>query len=281
MKEGYIKLWRKFGETSFFTDSHCVHLAIHFLLECNHEPRRFVFNGEEITLQRGECVTGIYKIQDMTGISTQTIRTSLKTLENVGFLTRKSTNKFSIVSILKYEEYQGGLTSKSTINQQSTNNPLTTNKNDKNEKKGERGANFAPPSLLEVQDYCKEKAPSVNAKKFFFHYKATGWKKAGARIEDWRAAVDAWQNSDFSPAKAPACPASAGSAPAAQYDGQGPEIAYMNAFHEKHTVGCKCAFCGAELQGKLDICRCPAYKAAYDKHRQGWPAQAGVAGKGR
>ena len=134
MHTGYIKLWRKFMETSFFRDSKTVHLAIYLLLKCNHEKHKFMFNGEEITLDRGQYITGLPKMEYDTGISFQSLRTCLHTLTNTGFLTSKSTNKFRIITIDKYEEYQGEPTGKLTNNQQASNRPVTTNNNDKNVK---------------------------------------------------------------------------------------------------------------------------------------------------
>jgi len=138
MHNGYIKLFRKFEETSFFKNSSCVHLAIYLLLKCNHENKKFIFNGKEISLSRGECITGLNSINSATGMSLQKIRTAKKTLVNIGFLTSKSTNKFSVISIDNYNDYQGDSNRQTnkpvTSKQQASNKPVTTNKNDKNEK---------------------------------------------------------------------------------------------------------------------------------------------------
>ncbi len=144
MHTGYIKLWRRFGETSFFRNSHCVHLAIYLLLQCNHEPNKFIFDGKEETIDRGQLLTGLIKLKESTGISIQSLRTALRTLEIVGFLTSKVTNRFRVISICKYGEYQDKPTSKLTIHQQSTNNPLTTNNNDKNVK-NEKNTTISAP----------------------------------------------------------------------------------------------------------------------------------------
>ena len=141
MYQGYIKLWRKFKETSFFKNPNAAHLAVYLLLECNHEPKKFVFNGEEITIDRGQCLTGRVKIAFDTGMSEQNVRTSLDILKLTSFLTIKATNRFSIISIGNYGRYQDVSTTKLTSNltnhQPATNQPLTTNnnyKNDNNEK---------------------------------------------------------------------------------------------------------------------------------------------------
>lgn len=137
MHTGYIKLWRKFKETSFFKNPNAAHLAIYLLLECNHEPKKRIWNNEEITINKGQCLTGRQKISFDTGLSEQETRTAIAILKNVGFLTSKSTNRFTLITIDKYGDYQEISTSKSTNKQPTSNQQATTPytlKNDKNDK---------------------------------------------------------------------------------------------------------------------------------------------------
>lgn len=106
MHRGYIKLWRKITESSFYQNSYCVHLALHLVITANHKETKFLFNKQEMELQRGQRVCGRHKLSLETGISQRSIRTSLEILSNIGFLTIKSTNRFSVITILKYEDYQ-------------------------------------------------------------------------------------------------------------------------------------------------------------------------------
>jgi len=140
----FIKLFRRFKETSFFKNSHCVHLAIYLLLECNWKDNKIIFNKEELIIKRGQCITGRKKIAIETGMSQQNVRTALNILQKVKFLTSKSTNKFTIISIDNYTQYQTNINQQS--NQQVTNNQPTSNqqlttleerKKDKNDKKTE------------------------------------------------------------------------------------------------------------------------------------------------
>jgi len=139
--KGWIKIHRKIMETSWYKRSTVVHLFIHLLIKANHQENKFFWNGKEITIKRGEFITGLNKLSEETGISIQSIRTALTILKSTNTITIKSTNKFSIIQIVNYDQYQNEdikstskLTSKVTNNQQTTNKQLTTNKNDKNEK---------------------------------------------------------------------------------------------------------------------------------------------------
>jgi predicted transcriptional regulator len=139
--KGWIKIHRKIMETSWYKRSIVVHLFIHLLIKANHQESKFFWNGKEITIKRGEFITGLSKLSEETGISIQSIRTALNILKSTNTITIKSTNKFSIIQIVNYDQYQNEdikstskLTSKVTNNQQTTNKQLTTNKNDKNDK---------------------------------------------------------------------------------------------------------------------------------------------------
>jgi len=53
---------------------------------------------------------------------------------------------------------------------------------------------FAPPSLLEVQNYIEERAYTVNAESFMAYYESNGWKVGKNPMKDWKAALRTWQS---------------------------------------------------------------------------------------
>jgi len=141
MHRGYIIIWRKIMESSFYTNPNACRLAIHCLLRANHKDQKIIFNREEVLVKRGTFITGLDSLQNETGLTFQNLRTSIKVLENVGFITRKVTNRFSVISVCKYGDYQNKdlyankpPNNQVTIKQQSANNQLTTDKNVKNDK---------------------------------------------------------------------------------------------------------------------------------------------------
>ena len=122
--QGWVKLHRKFQDWEWADNPNMVCLFVHLLLMANHEEGRW----HGITVKPGQLIAGRKKLAEVTGISEQTIRTCLNTLKSTNELTLKSTNKFSLITIVKWEEYQGNddkPTSKSTSTL--TNNQPTTN----------------------------------------------------------------------------------------------------------------------------------------------------------
>lgn len=106
MNNGFIVLWRKFKDTSFYDDSYAVHLSIELLLRANHKNKKIIFNGEEIEIKRGQCICGRKSLFKDTKIKPSTIRNKLSLLKKIGFLDISSNNKFSIITILNYNTYQ-------------------------------------------------------------------------------------------------------------------------------------------------------------------------------
>jgi hypothetical protein len=97
----------------------------------------------------GDFIFGLNKASKETNISVQSIRTLLDFLKTSQNLTIKSTNKFSIISIVKWDTYQ---TEETEINTQ-TNKPLTNNQqttNNKQEYKNKR--NIYTSSFLQFYD---------------------------------------------------------------------------------------------------------------------------------
>lgn len=135
--EGWIKLYRQFINWEWYQDSKTKSLFIHLLLLANHEENKWQGN----TIKRGQLITSLSHLAKDTGMTVQNVRTSLKKLKSTQEITYTSTSKYTLVSIVNYDKFQSEdikLTNNSTqsltINQQTTNKQLTTNKNDKNDK---------------------------------------------------------------------------------------------------------------------------------------------------
>lgn len=153
MHNGYIKIYRKIVETAFFKNPVCVQLAILCLVKANHKQQKIILNQKEVILERGQFVSGLFSLSHEMHTSMQKVRTALKILSNCGFLTRKSTNKFSIITIEKYGQYQDGeclsnnQNNKPVTNKQQTNNKqITTDNNDKNDKNDKNVKNVTTSS---------------------------------------------------------------------------------------------------------------------------------------
>lgn len=143
--EGWIKIHRKLMSWEWYHDSKMVHLFIHLLLSANHKDKAW----KGIPVKRGQVITGRKQLSDDTGISEQQLRTCINRLKSTSEITIQPTNRFSLITIIRYEEFQGESTSEnedeSTNDQPATNQQSTTTKKDKNVK------NDNNPLLIEAR----------------------------------------------------------------------------------------------------------------------------------
>jgi DNA-binding transcriptional MerR regulator len=182
---GWIKIHRKFLDWEWFNKSEAVHLFMYLILKANHKEGQW----QGIDIKKGQFVTSFGKISSDTGISLQTIRTLLKKFEKTNEINIQTTNKFTIVTLCKYECYQQEnepTNTQLTNEQQTTNKQLTTNKNDKNEKK------FIPPTFNDVLEYCMQNNLEVDGVKFINFYESKGWMVGKNKMKDWKAAIRTW-----------------------------------------------------------------------------------------
>jgi DNA-binding transcriptional MerR regulator len=130
---GWIRIHRQILNWEWFNKSEAVHLFMYLVLKANHKDG--FWQGNEI--KRGQLITSFGKISTDTNISLQTIRTLLKKFEKTNEINMQTTNKFTRITICKYDSYQTeneDTNTKVTNKQQTTNTQLTTNKNVKNNK---------------------------------------------------------------------------------------------------------------------------------------------------
>lgn len=125
--EGFIKLHRKLIDWEWFDDANTLKLFIYCLCRANWEAGSW----HGISYLPGQFITSLPKLSESTKLSMQEVRTALKHLKSTGELTDKGYNKFRIITINNWEEYQGinrQANRQLTDNQQTTNRQLTADK---------------------------------------------------------------------------------------------------------------------------------------------------------
>ena len=65
-----------------------------------------------------------------------------------------------------------------------------------NKKPNKKTNTFVPPTLEEIEAYCKERNNNVNAKHFFDYYSAGEWVDAkGNNVRNWKQKIITWEKS--------------------------------------------------------------------------------------
>ena len=135
---GFIKLQRKILDWEWYDDIPTKTLFIHLLLKANFKDKTW----RGILIKRGEFLTGRKELSKETGLSEQQIKTALNKLKLSQEIAVTTTNKFSIIKVENYFDYQDKkIDSNQQTEQPTTNNQTTikqqstTTKNEKKEKK--------------------------------------------------------------------------------------------------------------------------------------------------
>lgn len=123
-------------------------LWLTILLLANHDEKKW----QGHTVAPGQLVTSLQHLSDKSGLSVQSVRTALEKLRSTGEITTTSTNKNTLITVIKWADFQLNddsatnnqqTTNKpSTNEQQTTNNQSTTNKNIKNIKNDKNERNI-------------------------------------------------------------------------------------------------------------------------------------------
>ena len=100
--EGWIKLHRKMINWEWYNDINVKVVFLHLLLTANHEDKKW----QGIEIKRGQKITSLSHLAEETKLSVKQIRNVLNKLKSTGKITSKGTNKYTIITIVKYNDYQ-------------------------------------------------------------------------------------------------------------------------------------------------------------------------------
>ena len=114
MPNGFISIDRRLLEWKYNDKPSAFALWVRLLLMANWKDG--YFHGELIP--RGSLATSIEALSMSSGLSPSTVKRCLKLFEEDGQITRKTTNRYTIINIVKYSEYQDAEYLNQQMNQQ-------------------------------------------------------------------------------------------------------------------------------------------------------------------
>lgn len=141
---GWIKLYRKLLESPVFDSEKGLKIWVWCLLKANHKDKVIFIGRQRLLVKKGSFIMGGNNAQEVLKIARSTIFHWLHILEREGMVSIKKTNKYTVVTIPKWNDYQDDW-HQMDINSASNETQKNTNKNDnnvKNEKKNTDNALF-------------------------------------------------------------------------------------------------------------------------------------------
>ena len=169
---------------------------IDMLMMANHTQKKTLFNKEPVTIERGSFITSIRKLSTRWGWSKDKVLRFIRTLETDAMITKNSDNQRTLVTIVKYGDYQKQRDTDKDTNKDTgatrnrheadtnkdTDAPQTKRKECKNGKNGKNekvntGAHSA--ECKEIIDYFNEKAGTK-----YMHTSKSTQTAINARLND-------------------------------------------------------------------------------------------------
>lgn len=187
----FIKLDRKVKHWGWYDEPNMLALWVHILMNANYHPNEW--HGVEY--EEGTFPTSVEKLSVESGLSVQTVRTCLKKLQLTNEITIQTTNKGTKIIVNKWNEYQGcesenNKQANEPTNKQANNQANNTKRNTRNKrtlrKKEYIEKDFIPPTLEEIEQYCKDRNNGVNPKKFFDYYAPNWLDSQGNHVRNWK-----------------------------------------------------------------------------------------------
>jgi hypothetical protein len=114
---GYIRLWRSLFDNPVWTQLSpaVLKVMIAFLLKANWKPATWYDGSTEVEIPRGSFITSYPKIAEFCQLSVKQARSSFLHLENLHFAAYTRAAKWTMVTVLNYETYQGCADDEGTV----------------------------------------------------------------------------------------------------------------------------------------------------------------------
>lgn len=173
---GYIKIFRKMLRWEWYEDTNTFRVFLHCLLKANWKDK--TWHGVEI--KRGSFITSRQKMAQELGLTEKQIRVSLDHLEMTGEVARSSTSKYSVITVIKYDDYQqeGQQEGQEKANKRAKKGQTNGQQNDQ-----------VRATTEESKEYKEEKKKNIKPPH-------RGWILADVRDPEWMRAhkpLDGWR----------------------------------------------------------------------------------------
>lgn len=164
----WIKLHRKITEREWYSDTNVFRLFMHLLLKANYTNKK----RQWINVNRWQLITWRIILSEELWLTEQQIRLCLTKLKTTNEITIKTTNKFSLITLLKYNDYQSldedKQPTEQPANEPTDNQQTTTTKEYKESKENNKSSKednkqvYWSKDINSIIDFMKEQCKLNN-----------------------------------------------------------------------------------------------------------------------
>lgn len=195
---GWVKMHRKLQSNPIWLSEPFTRgqAWVDLILLANHSKGFLRARGVRVDVERGQVGMSHVKLSERWTWSRGKVKRFLNELEMDQQIVQQNNNITCLISIVNYNEYQGGDTANDTPSDttdgqqtvQQTGSKQYTNKKEKNLKKEKNVKKFTPPELFEVKAYfCEKGYTEESSVKAFNYYDVADWVDSkGNKIKNWK-----------------------------------------------------------------------------------------------
>ena len=200
---GFVKIHRKLIQWGWYQDNVVKGVFLHLLLTAAFRETEWMGR----TIKTGQVITSYGRLAEDLGFGVRQIRTAINKLKSTGEITSEATNKYTIITIVNWDDYQclddfatSKVTTELTNNRQATDNQSTNNrqhlKNIKNIKNDKNNIYMRKNCACEFFDelwklYPRKKGKNAISKKSLAEINSIGFDKMAKAIENYKAEISA------------------------------------------------------------------------------------------
>jgi len=127
--KGWVKLYRAQFTHWISKKPWCDGYAwAYFYSQANHKPGMVNLRNEYIEVKRGQFVTSKIKLMELFGWTRTHLKNFLKSLKKEKMITYRTTYRFTVVTVVKYEAYQGSDTISDKQNDKQIDQPVSSSR---------------------------------------------------------------------------------------------------------------------------------------------------------
>ena len=108
MSNGWVKLHRGLLEHGIFRDAAVLQVWMYLLLRASYREQKLAIGRQVIGLQPGQLLYGRKAVSEKLSMGEGKLRGIMEMLEQCGSIVVESTNRYSVVTIVNWMEYQQG-----------------------------------------------------------------------------------------------------------------------------------------------------------------------------
>jgi len=202
---GYVKLYRKIEDSGLLQHPYAFSLFSYLLVKSAWKPFKYATRYGIINIRQGQCVIGRKDLAQKLRQTEAQIRGNLNFLKKLEIIASHATNRFSIITIINYSQYQSDkpkTASKTASSSPAARQQLTTDKALKHKNiikyvsyfsEAFKGRYQVEPRLSykvsgQLADLIKDGITEIDFKKRVDNYFSANWpaqKDLGGLLSNW------------------------------------------------------------------------------------------------